>query len=93
MLPAIDPLILLRALDRWDCLWNAAMNLIPINQRKWLGIAINAPELSILARRIIEVNMTKEAKESRYLRRVIGYDFVDLHQFIRQYEYSKRQVE
>jgi len=93
MLPIINPSVLIRALDRWDFLWKAAMDLIPINQRIWLGVANNSHELSMLARRIIVVNMTKEATQSRYLQRVVSYSFADLHQFIRQYRYLDKQVE
>jgi hypothetical protein len=89
MAPTTDPNTLLRALDRWDILWQAAMEKLDVNRRSWLGVSVYASELSVLSRRIIQANMTADTKKSRYLRRIVGYDFADLHEFIRQYSEPK----
>ncbi|KAF4995559.1 hypothetical protein FDECE_12758 [Fusarium decemcellulare] len=85
MLPPSSSDILLRAIDRWSLLWAAAYERIPVDERKWIGLARYAPELAVLSRRIIQVTGTEGGKESRYLQGTASYNTADLHQFIRQY--------
>ncbi|KAH8653626.1 hypothetical protein BX600DRAFT_83123 [Xylariales sp. PMI_506] len=75
----------IRALDRWDNLWESAMRRTPIDQIKWLGVSRNGHEISSLSRRIIEVNRTEQASQSMYLQRIPVTNLSTIHQFIRQY--------
>ena len=73
---------LLRALDRWKTLWDAATVRIAPDQRRWLGVERNSPGLALLSRRIIEVNGTEAGRASKYLQRIPKHDFSDIHGFI-----------
>ncbi|KAF3796978.1 hypothetical protein GCG54_00005393 [Colletotrichum gloeosporioides] len=73
---------LLRALDRWTTLWNAAAH---HKQPGSLGVERNSPGLALLSRKIIEVTGTDTAGQCEYLQRVPKHDFSDLHRFIREY--------
>ncbi|KAJ4217212.1 hypothetical protein NW759_009159 [Fusarium solani] len=85
MLPASSSDILLRALNRWTPIWDAAMQQIPVDDRKWLGVSRYSPEVAIISKRMIEVGGTEEGKNSPYLQCVGTYDMVAFHQFIRTY--------
>lgn len=85
MLPASSSDILLRALNRWSPIWDAAMQQIPVDDRKWLGVSRYSPEVATISKRIIEVGGTDEGKNSPYLQCVGTYDMVAFHQFIRKY--------
>ncbi|KAI8719702.1 Zn(2)-C6 fungal-type domain-containing protein [Fusarium sp. LHS14.1] len=85
MLPAGSSDILLRALNRWTPIWDAAMQQIPVDERKWLGVSRYSPEVATISKRIIEVGGTEEGKSSPYLQCVGTYDMVAFHQFIRKY--------
>ncbi|KAM6537844.1 hypothetical protein FALCPG4_003747 [Fusarium falciforme] len=85
MLPASSSDILLRALNRWTPIWDAAMQQIPVDDRKWLGVSRYSPEVATISKRIIEVGGTEEGKNSPYLQCVGTYDMVAFHQFIRKY--------
>ncbi|KAH0423216.1 isoflavone reductase [Colletotrichum camelliae] len=73
---------LLRALDRWTTLWNAAAH---PKEPGSLGVERNSPGLALLSRRIIEATGTEAARQCEYLQRVPKHDFSDLHRFIREY--------
>ncbi|RSL47698.1 hypothetical protein CEP53_009833 [Fusarium sp. AF-6] len=85
MLPASSSDIILRALNRWTPIWDAAMQQIPDDDRKWLGVSRYSLEVAIISKRIIEVGGTEEGKNSPYLQCVGTYDMVAFHQFIREY--------
>ncbi|RSL96057.1 hypothetical protein CDV31_013616 [Fusarium ambrosium] len=85
MLPASSSDIILRALNRWTPIWDAAMQQIPDDDRKWLGVSRYSLEVAIISKRIIEVAGTEEGKNSPYLQCVGTYDMVAFHQFIREY--------
>ncbi|ERT00248.1 hypothetical protein HMPREF1624_03619 [Sporothrix schenckii ATCC 58251] len=61
-LPPSTAAVVLRALDRWDRLWQAARDRLPLEQQRWLGIARHAPEFARVARRIVEV--TRQVSET-----------------------------
>ncbi|EEU48208.1 uncharacterized protein NECHADRAFT_75560 [Fusarium vanettenii 77-13-4] len=85
MLPASSSDILLRALNRWTPLWDAAMQQIPVDDRKWLGVSRYSPEVATISKRIIEVGGTEEGKNSPYLQCIGTYDMIAFHEFIRKY--------
>ncbi|KAK1579614.1 uncharacterized protein LY79DRAFT_522447 [Colletotrichum navitas] len=73
---------LLRALDRWTTLWNAATH---TKQPESLGVERNSPGLALLSRKIVQITGTEAARQCAYLQRVPKHDFSDLHRFIREY--------
>jgi hypothetical protein len=84
MLPREMSFTLLRALDRWKKLWDAAFSQVPLDQRRWLGISGHAPELAMLSRLIIETCGTERAKTLRYLQGIAGSDLTEFHHFLKQ---------
>jgi hypothetical protein len=76
---------LLQTLGTWRYLWGRVMERIPHNQRKWLGVAKNVPDIEYLSRRIIEVAVSPKACSSRYLQRVPSCGTREIHEFIRDY--------
>ncbi|KAM5355147.1 hypothetical protein ACJ41O_001793 [Fusarium nematophilum] len=91
MLPASSSAAVLRAVDRWTLLWADAIDKIPADELKWLGVSRNAYEGALLCKRMIEVIGTEEAKESGYLQRIVRYDTTDFHEFIRKYGWEERK--
>ncbi|KAI1828262.1 hypothetical protein F4861DRAFT_174058 [Xylaria intraflava] len=85
MLPATFSSVILRALDRWDSLWDKAIRRIPPDKLQWLGVCKNSREFSSLTRRIVEVFETAKGEQPRYLRRIPAADMTDIHQFIDEY--------
>ncbi|KAF4454962.1 hypothetical protein F53441_2619 [Fusarium austroafricanum] len=79
------PLMLLRALDRWDSLWPDAYERIPEDDRRWLGIAKHTPEVIAISRRAIKLIGTEEAKTSAYLQGIATYDTAVFHEFVQQF--------
>ncbi|PTD01910.1 hypothetical protein FCULG_00010446 [Fusarium culmorum] len=77
--------MVLRALDRWDCLWVNALARVPVDERRWLGIARHSPEVVAISRRTIELSRTKEAEDSAYLQCVATYDSAIFHEFVQKY--------
>jgi hypothetical protein len=77
--------MILRALDRWDSLWVDAFARVPVDERRWLGIARHSPEVVALSRRMIELSRTEEAQKSAYLQCVATYDTVIFHEFVQKY--------
>ncbi|KIH91331.1 hypothetical protein SPBR_01531 [Sporothrix brasiliensis 5110] len=95
-LPPSTAAVVLRALDRWDRLWQAARDRVPPDQQRWLGIARHAPEFARIARRIVDV--TRQVSEttatgppadaladvhrSRYIQCRSEFDLAVFYQFI-----------
>ncbi|EKJ70204.1 hypothetical protein FPSE_09730 [Fusarium pseudograminearum CS3096] len=77
--------MVLRALDRWDYLWVNALARVPVDERRWLGIARHSPEVVAILRRTIELSGTKEAGNSAYLQCVATYDSAIFHEFVQKY--------
>ncbi|RBR25990.1 uncharacterized protein FIESC28_01263 [Fusarium coffeatum] len=77
--------MVLRALDRWDSLWIDAFERIPVDERKWFGIARHSPEVIALSRRMIELIGSEEAEKSAYLQCVATYDTAVFHEFVQKY--------
>lgn len=77
--------VILRALDRWDSLWDKAIRRIPSENLQWLGVCKNGREFSSFTRRIVEVYRTAKEKQPRYLQRIPAADMTDVHQFIFEY--------
>lgn len=87
--------VLLRALDRWDRLWHAALARVAPDQQRWLGVAKHSPEFARIARRIVEVSLaaaattTDEAgaagRRSKYMQCQPEFDLGVFHQFILEY--------
>lgn len=78
-------LVLLRALDRWEQLWDAALQQIPPEAQRWLGVAKYSAEFALVSRRIIEVSGTGEEPRSKYLRCTPEYDLSVFHEFIMEH--------
>lgn len=76
---------LLQSLGTWRYLWGRAMEKIPNDHRKWLGVAKNIPDIEYLSRRIIEVAVSPQSGSSRYLQRVPSYGAREIHEFIRDF--------
>lgn len=85
VLPTSLGSVLLRALDRWEQLWNAALKRVAPDQQRWLGVAKYSPEFALISRRIIEVGTTEEAKCSKYMQTTSECDFQAFHEFILQH--------
>lgn len=85
MLPKSFASVLLRALDRWERLWQAAMGRVQNDQQGWLSIIAHSPEFASISRRIVEVSHTEEGKLSRYLNCTAQDDFGAFHEFILQH--------
>lgn len=79
------PTTLFSAFDRWDSLWAHAIERVPVEERRWLGIVRHSPELIALSRRITELCSTEEARNSAYLQGVATYDTAVFHGFIQKY--------
>jgi hypothetical protein len=77
--------MLFNALDRWDSLWAHALERVPVEERRWLGIVRHSFELVALSRRTIELCGTGEAKDSAYLQGIATYDTAVFHGFIQKY--------
>lgn len=67
------------------------MHCTSIDEVKWLGVSKNGHEISSLSRRIIEVNATVPAAQSRYLQRLPVTSLGVMHEFIREYCYNNKQ--
>ncbi|KEY72111.1 hypothetical protein S7711_00125 [Stachybotrys chartarum IBT 7711] len=76
---------LLQALSKWRYLWGEAMDKIPVDHRRWLGVSKYVPDIEHLTRRIIEVSASSEATSSQYLKRVPSYGAREMHHFIRDF--------
>ncbi|ETS85207.1 hypothetical protein PFICI_03232 [Pestalotiopsis fici W106-1] len=76
---------LLRALATWRHLWGNAIDKLPDDQRKWLGVAKHVPDIEYLSRRIIEVSISSHADSSQYLKRVPSHTAREVHEFIREF--------
>lgn len=84
MLPTSNATVLLRALDRWDTIWDASMRRFSDEQRKWIGLARTAPEVSWLSRKILETNEREVGKKLAYFERVPGYVAEAAYDLIRE---------
>lgn len=78
--------VIIGALDRWGSLWDKALEGASDEQKRWLGVAGYSRELAWITRRIIEVGLTKEGRDSNYLQRTAAYDTASVHQFIKQFK-------
>ncbi|KAI1880220.1 hypothetical protein JX265_001841 [Neoarthrinium moseri] len=76
---------LLQTLDIWRHLWERALERIPNDHRKWLGVAKNVPDIEYLSRRVIEISASPEASSSRYLQRLPSRGARDIHEFIKDF--------
>lgn len=56
MLDSMGPK-LIKALDRWERLWDAALANVPADEQRWLGVAKHSPEFARIARRIVHASM------------------------------------
>lgn len=72
------------ALDRWEPIWDRAIDRVPSNQQQWLGIVRYSREIAWLTRKIIETSITKESEHSSYLQKIGIYSPVSIHQFIQR---------
>ncbi|CAK7203337.1 hypothetical protein SEUCBS139899_006068 [Sporothrix eucalyptigena] len=83
--------VLLRALDRWDRLWTAALARVAPHQQRWLGVAKYSPEFARIAKRIIEVSegrgdgRSSNSVGDKYLQCTPEYDLRVFHAFILEY--------
>ena len=84
MLPTSNATVLLRALDRWDAIWDASMRRFSDEQRKWMGLARTTPEVSWLLRKILETNEREVRKKLAYFQRVPGYVAEAAYDLIRE---------
>ena len=82
LLPSNNAPVILRALSRWNVVWDTSIRYFPAYQRKWMGLARNALEVSWLSRKIVELNETEEGRKLAYLRRIPGYNAEAAHEFI-----------
>lgn len=73
-----------RALDRWEPIWDRAIERVPSNQQQWLGIVRYSREIAWLTKRIIETSIAKEGEHSNYLQQIAIYSTVSIHQFIQR---------
>lgn len=73
---------LLHTLHTWRDLWRRALEQLPRNHLKYLGIAKTIPDIEYLSRRIIEVAVSSDGASSRYLQRVPSYISREIHSFI-----------
>ncbi|RGP63278.1 hypothetical protein FLONG3_9931 [Fusarium longipes] len=83
---------ILRALDRWNSLWTDALARVPVDERRWLGIARHSPEVVALSRRMVELSGTKVAEKSAYLRGIATYDTAIFHEFVQKYGFQESMV-
>jgi hypothetical protein len=77
--------ILLRGLDRWNLLWDAAMSRIGDEEQRWLGVVKYSTGIAFISKRIMEVSKTEDGMLSKYLQRIVTYDTMALYRFIRQF--------
>lgn len=82
MLPRNFESVLLRALDRWEQLWYAAMASIAPAQQSRLGVAKHAFEFALISRRIVEARTVQGAASSQYLRCIPAYCYQEFHEFV-----------
>jgi hypothetical protein len=47
------------ALNRWEPIWDQAIDRVPSNQQQWLGIVKYSREIAWLTRKIIEKSIEK----------------------------------
>lgn len=80
----MDISIVLSALDRWEPIWDRAIDRVPSGQQQWLGIVRYSREIAWLTRKIIESSIAKESKHANYLQQIAMYSTKSIHQFIRQ---------
>lgn len=84
LLCTVDISIVSIALDRWEPIWDRAIDRVPSNQQQWLGIVRYSREIAWLTRKIIETTVTKESEHSGYLQQIAIYSPVSIHQFIKR---------
>ncbi|EHK39363.1 hypothetical protein TRIATDRAFT_165879, partial [Trichoderma atroviride IMI 206040] len=84
LLCTVDISIVSAALDRWEPIWDRAIDRVPSNQQQWLGIVRYSREIAWLTRKIIEISITKESGHSDYLQQIAIYSPVSIHQFIQR---------
>ena len=83
-----DVSVVLVALDRWEPLWDRAIERVSDDQKRWLGIVEYSRELAWMTRKIIEVSLSKEGESSNYLQRTAVYDTASIHEFIQQFRFE-----
>lgn len=76
--------VLLRALDRWEQLWDNAMLLASDEKKGRLGIAKYCNELAMLFRRVIELSGTPMSQVHQYLDRRVTFEVKVIHDFIKK---------
>jgi hypothetical protein len=76
---------LLRALDIWQELWRNAVARLAEDDRKWLGVAHNIPDLAALTKLNIQVAIGPEAASSKYLQRIPSSGTKEIHEFMREF--------
>lgn len=84
LLCTVDISIVSVALDRWEPIWDRAIDRVPSNQQQWLGIVRYSREIAWLTRKIMEISITKESEHSDYLQQIAIYSPVSIHQFIQR---------
>lgn len=77
--------VLLRGLDRWSVLWDAAIDRMDIEEQRWLGVVKYSTGIAFISKRIIQASKTEAGMRSSYLQRIVAYDTVALYQFMRQF--------
>ncbi|KAF4468386.1 hypothetical protein FALBO_4726 [Fusarium albosuccineum] len=82
MMPACCYPLLIRALDRWEMLWDFTQARVPQSEKRLLGVARHAHELAWLWRMIVEHSGGKTQCEVKYLKRNICYDTTDFSRFL-----------
>lgn len=85
VLPRSFDATLLRALSRWEELWQKAKQKISPEKQAWLGVAKHAPEFVLVSRKILEASAEDRQGASEYLQSTPCYDFQVFHQFILQH--------
>ncbi|KAF4339055.1 hypothetical protein FBEOM_7056 [Fusarium beomiforme] len=85
------PKMLLRALSRWESLWENAFARITEDERRWLGISKHTPEVIALSRRTIEIIGSDEGKDSAYLQGIATYDTAVFHDFVQKYGQANQE--
>lgn len=84
LLCTMDISIVLSALDRWEPIWDRAIDRVPSHQQQWLGIVRYSGEIAWLTRKIIETSMKRGSEHSNYLHQIAIYSTVSIHQFIQR---------
>ncbi|KAJ3542145.1 hypothetical protein NM208_g4250 [Fusarium decemcellulare] len=82
MIPACSYPLLIRALDRWEMLWDFTQARVPQSEKNLLGVARHSHELAWLWRMIVEHSRGKTKCEIKYLKRSICYDTTDFRKFL-----------